>query len=111
MSQDNHYSVQSVKIPVIDKQVLIVEDEEVFARAVQKKLSRAGYKSEIAGNLAIAGEKYRSTSPDLVLLDMRLPDGSGLDFLSELKLTPNSGTAVIVMSAYGELEDAVAAMK
>lgn len=111
MSQDNHSSLQSVKIPVVDKQVLIVEDEEVFARAVQKKLSRAGYKSEIAGNLAIASDKYRSISPDLVLLDMRLPDGSGLDFLSDLKLTPNSGTAVIVMSAYGELEDAVAAMK
>ena len=66
MSQDNHSSLQSVKIPVVDKQVLIVEDEEVFARAVQKKLSRAGYKSEIAGNLAIANEKYRSISPDLV---------------------------------------------
>ena len=47
--------------------------------------------------------------PDLVLLDMRLPDGSGLDYLHSLRA--RSAVPVIVMTAYGEIEDAVAAMK
>jgi DNA-binding NtrC family response regulator len=50
-------------------------------------------------------------APDLILLDMRLPDGSGLDFLAGLRSKQNSNAAVIVLSAYGELEDAVTAMK
>lgn len=101
----------SVKVPVMEKQVLIVEDEHLFARAVQKRLKRADFQSDIAGDLHTAEKKFKSMSPDLILLDMRLPDGSGLDFLTDLREKHNSNVAVIVMSAYGELEDAVAAMK
>ena len=111
MKQESDTTLPSVRIPVIEKQVLIVEDEHVFARAVQKRLSRAGLKSQIAGDLQSAGEQFRNLSPDLILLDMRLPDGSGLDFLTDLRTKQNSNVAVIVMSAYGELEDAVSAMK
>jgi two-component system, NtrC family, response regulator AtoC len=100
-----------MEVPTIEKQILIVEDESVFARAVKKHLARAGYKSEIAVDLQTAKEKFESNTPDLVLLDMRLPDGSGLDFLEAIKKSENSDIAVLVMSAYGELEDAVSAMK
>ena len=103
--------VTSMEIPAIDKQILIVEDEMVFAKAIKKQLARAGYKSEIAGDLNTAKEKFKSLTPDLVLLDMRLPDGSGLDFLEAIKNGGNPNIAVLVMSAYGELEDAVSAMK
>jgi two-component system, NtrC family, response regulator AtoC len=111
MKQQSSTPLSSVKIPVLEKQVLIVEDEHVFARAVQKRLSRAGLKSRIAGSLHEAVELFRNLSPDLILLDMRLPDGSGLDFLTDIRTKQNSDVAVIVMSAYGELEDAVSAMK
>ena len=104
-------TVAAMEVPTLEKQVLIVEDEIVFAKAVKKQLQRAGYKSEIAGDLSVASEKFEALSPDLVLLDMRLPDGSGLDFLEVIKNGQNSNTAVLVMSAYGELEDAVSAMK
>ena len=102
--------ITSAEVPVLEKQILLVEDENVFAKAVKKHLQRAGYKVDLAGDLEIARKKYKNNSPDLVLLDMRLPDGSGLDLLSEIK-PPNTNTAVLVMSAYGELEDAVSAMK
>ena len=104
-------TIAAMEVPTLEKQVLIVEDEIVFAKAVKKQLQRAGYKSEIAGDLSIAMEKFESQTPDLVLLDMRLPDGSGLDFLEAIKNGQNPNTAVLVMSAYGELEDAVSAMK
>jgi DNA-binding NtrC family response regulator len=109
--QDSNTFVTSAEIPVLEKKVLIVEDEMVFAKAVEKRLQRAGYKIELAGDLKTANSKFKTSSPDLILLDMRLPDGSGLDFLSDLRSKHQSSVAVLVMSAYGELEDAVAAMK
>jgi two-component system response regulator AtoC len=109
MNQEQQLS--SISIPVIEKQILLVEDEQVFASAVQKKLVRAGFKCDIAGDLKTAAQKCDAMVPDLILLDMRLPDGSGLDFLAKLRSKKNSSAAVIVLSAYGELEDAVTAMK
>ncbi len=104
-------TIAAMEVPTFEKQILIVEDEIVFAKAVKKQLQRAGYKCEIAGDLDTAREKFESQVPDLVLLDMRLPDGSGLDFLESIKNGQNPNAAVLVMSAYGQLEDAVSAMK
>jgi two-component system response regulator AtoC len=105
-----HDLVTSAEIPILEKRILLVEDETIFAKAVKKHLERAKYKVDHAGDLAEAREHYKNNPPNLVLLDMRLPDGSGLDFLSEIKASVNN-TPVLVMSAYGELEDAVSAMK
>ncbi|OGT80303.1 MAG: sigma-54-dependent Fis family transcriptional regulator [Gammaproteobacteria bacterium RIFCSPLOWO2_02_FULL_61_13] len=111
MNSNNTSGELSAQIPMLAKRVLIVEDETVFARSVQKRLQREGYNSEICPNLASARQRFRELSPDLVLLDMRLPDGSGLDFLTEIKSNPAADTVVLVMSAYGEVDDAVSAMK
>lgn len=111
MKEDINTQLTSMTVPVLEKQILIVEDETVFARAVEKRLSRAGYKCQIASDIKTAVEKLDTFSPDLILLDMRLPDGTGLDFLVELRAKQSTSIAVIVMSAYGELEDAVSAMK
>lgn len=91
--------------------ILIIEDEALFAKAVAKRLSREGYACAVAGNLAEGEQALRESPPDLLLLDMRLPDGSGLDFLGRLRGELGSTVPVLVMSAYGDLEDAVAAMK
>jgi two-component system, NtrC family, response regulator AtoC len=102
--------ITSAEVPVLEKKILLVEDEAVFAKAVKKHLERAGYKVFLAGDLEIAKREFNDHAPDLILLDMRLPDGSGLDLLSEVK-SSNANVAILVMSAYGELEDAVSAMK
>ncbi|MGE0385901.1 MAG: sigma-54-dependent transcriptional regulator [Gammaproteobacteria bacterium] len=91
--------------------VLVVEDEPLFAKAVSKRLERAGFACELAPTLAQARDACSRALADLILLDMRLPDGSGLDFLAALRGTYGEDAAVIVLTAYGELEDAVAAMK
>ncbi|MEJ2760974.1 MAG: sigma-54 dependent transcriptional regulator [Gammaproteobacteria bacterium] len=93
------------------RQVLIVEDERVFARAVQKRLARTGFDSIIALDLASAYAAVKDKTFDLVLLDMRLPDGSGLDLLARLREQEDEAVPVLVMSAYGEIGDAVSAMK
>jgi two-component system, NtrC family, response regulator AtoC len=88
--------------------VLLVEDEELFARAVARRLEKAGYQCELAQSVADGRALVRQFSPDLVLLDMRLPDGNGLELLGELTV---SGIPVIVMTAHGDVSDAVNAMK
>lgn len=88
--------------------VLLVEDEALFARAVTKRLKQAGYECERAETIADGRALAKQFHPDLALLDMRLPDGNGLDLLSEFIA---KGIAVIVMTAYGEVSDAVNAMK
>ncbi|WP_020168121.1 MULTISPECIES: sigma-54-dependent transcriptional regulator [Methylotenera] len=100
LEQSTHFS-QS-------KKILIVEDEVLFARAVQKRLQKAGFECEHVESLADARAIIKQFNADLVLLDMRLPDGNGLDLLSEF-VAKNMTT--IVMTAYGEVSDAVNAMK
>ena len=90
------------------KKILIVEDEALFARAVQKHMQKAGFGCEHAETLQDGRAIAKQFEPDIVLLDMRLPDGNGLDFLPELVA---SGVMVIVMTAYGDLSDAVNAIK
>lgn len=91
-----------------NNKILVVEDEELFARAVAKHLKKAGFDCECAANLADARALAKQFVPDLVLLDMRLPDGNGLDLIAEFI---NKNIKVIVMTAYGEVSDAVQAMK
>ena len=96
-------------VPLAATCVLVVDDEALFAKAVVRHLEKAGYHCTHAGTLAAADAQLQDKPADLVLLDMRLPDGSGLDFLQRLRA--RSAVPVIVMTAYGEVEDAVAAMK
>ena len=91
--------------------VLIVDDEELFARAVGRKLRQGGVGCELAFDLAAARTSLAGRRPDLVLLDMRLPDGSGMDFLRELRAGDHADLPVLVLTAFGGLENAVAAMK
>lgn len=90
--------------------VLIVDDERLFAKAVAKKLGRGGFECTLAATKAEAEQVLRHTRVQLLLLDMRLPDGSGLDLLRQLSRAGDVPPTV-VMTAYGEVEDAVAAMK
>lgn len=90
------------------KRVLVVEDEVLFARAVVKRLQKDGYECEHAETLEDGRLIHKQFQPDLVLLDMRLPDGNGLDLLTEF-VTKN--VATIVMTAFGDVSDAVNAMK
>lgn len=88
--------------------LLIVEDEVLFARAVMRQLQKAGYECEHVENLKDARSIIKQFTPDIVLLDMRLPDGNGMDLLLEFVA---KSIAVIVMTAHGEISDTVNAIK
>jgi two-component system response regulator AtoC len=91
--------------------IVLVEDEHLFAKSVSSRLKRDGFDVTICTDLAQAHSHFaENTIADALLLDVRLPDGSGLDFLSTLRKSGNT-IPVIVITAYGELDDAVLAMK
>ena len=105
----NHDSTTSSAM-MVKKQskLLIVEDEVLFARAVIRRLQKAGYECEHVENIQDARTIIKQFVPDIVLLDMRLPDGNGLDLIAELVI---KNAAVIVMTAHGEISDTVNAIK
>lgn len=110
LAQHNNttFSYESIGSSKQKTKLLIVEDEALFARAVMRRLQKVGYECEHVENLDDARNIMRQFVPDIVLLDMRLPDGNGLDLLPEF-VAKNAN--VIVMTAHGEISDAVTAMK
>jgi DNA-binding NtrC family response regulator len=90
--------------------ILVVDDEDLIRWSLQQKLTNWGYRALEAGNGETAISLVESESPDLVLLDVHLPDKNGLEVLKAIKEW-NPRAAVIIMTAYGVLEDAVAALR
>ncbi len=90
--------------------ILAVEDEELLRWSLQQRLSEFGHDVCCAADLAEATHCLDRNVPDVVLLDIVLPDGNGLDFF-QANAVRLEGTAVIVMTAVNQVEDAVRAMK
>ncbi|NOT00955.1 MAG: sigma-54-dependent Fis family transcriptional regulator [Phycisphaerales bacterium] len=90
--------------------VLVVEDESLIRWSIRKKLTELGHQVTEADCGKAASAALQSASFDLVLLDYRLPDTTGLDLLRELRAHDHD-TAVIMMTAYSTIENAVEAIK
>jgi two-component system, OmpR family, response regulator RegX3 len=86
--------------------VLLVEDEETITAPLTEALGREGFRTQTAGSLAEGLELARSRRPDLVLLDVMLPDGSGFELLRELR-TNGLRVPVIMLTARGDEADRV----
>jgi two-component system, OmpR family, response regulator RegX3 len=89
--------------------ILIVEDEESITTPLAEALERDGFHAEVAHTVADGLAKGRTARPDLVLLDIGLPDGSGLDVCRELRAT--SSVPIIILSARGEEADRVVGLE
>ncbi len=90
--------------------VLIVEDEKLLRWALAEQLKRADHTVHPVGDLAAAAGHLAQHQPDVLLLDLSLPDGHGLDFYQSHR-EQLEDTVVIVMTAVGQVNDAVRAMK
>lgn len=88
--------------------VLVVEDEVPMRRFLRATLTSNGYRVIEAATLAEAVQLATSQHPDLVLLDLGLPDGDGLDFTRRLRGW--SRTPIVVLSARGREADKVEAL-
>jgi len=92
------------------KTILIVDDEKTIRWSLSEALQESGYDVVEAETAERGTKMFRSKQPDLVLLDMKLPDGAGLDVLKIIRGEDGS-IPVIMMTAYGEVETAVESMK
>jgi DNA-binding NtrC family response regulator len=90
--------------------ILLVEDKESLRRVLRLTLEHAGYTVTEAADAREAIQEINRVPHKVVLTDLRMPNGSGLDVLRAAK-DANSDTPVIVMTAYGSIDEAVQAMK
>jgi len=90
--------------------ILIVEDNESMAKMLQQTLTGEGYKISLARDKQEGIEKIQRENIDLVLSDLRLPSGTGIDILQAAR-EQSPFIPVIIMTAYGKIEDAVRAVK
>ena len=87
--------------------LLLIDGSQVLMEMVRRILERAGYSVRLAAGIAGAREWFDDFTPDGVILENELPDGSGLGLLRELR--EKSGVPVLFMS--GDREDELPALK
>jgi DNA-binding response OmpR family regulator len=89
----------------VRRRILLIEDEESISEPLARALAREGFDVAVAATAAEGRERFRDQNPDLVLLDVMLPDGDGRDVLREIRRT--SRTPVVMLTARGEELDRV----
>jgi len=85
--------------------ILLVEDEAAISEPLAESLGREGFEAVVASTLAGAREAFRHQSPDLILLDVMLPDGDGRDLAREIR--KDSDIPIVMLTARGEEIDRV----
>ncbi|MGA9761801.1 MAG: response regulator transcription factor [Gaiellaceae bacterium] len=92
----------------MSERILVVDDEPQILRALQTALRGAGYEVDTAASVAEALSRAAAHPPDGFILDLVLPDGSGIDVCHELRSWTQA--PIVVLSAVGEESDKVAAL-
>ncbi len=90
--------------------ILIVDDEETIRFSIKEFLDGQGYEVIVAETCEQALEKIHEFLPDLVLLDLRLPNMDGIELLEKIR-AKDPNILMIVMTGYGSIDSAVEAMK
>jgi DNA-binding response OmpR family regulator len=86
--------------------ILIIEDENDLARSIMTYLSKEGYQCEWASNFKEAIEKVHLYTYDCILVDINLPDGSGMKVIERLKKV-KSKSGIIIISARNSIDDKI----
>ena len=88
--------------------ILVIEDEPDIRRNLEYNLGREGFKASSVGSIDEANEKLKSKKFDLILLDLMLPDGSGLDLCKKIKSNSETeATPIIILTAKDDEVDKV----
>jgi DNA-binding response OmpR family regulator len=89
--------------------ILLVEDEPTISEPFSRALVREGFDAVVAGTLAEARRHVERRTPDLILLDLRLPDGDGRDLARELR--SRSSVPIIMLTARGTELDRIVGLE
>ena len=94
---DNYYrAMKELKNQSVQKKILIVDDDLAVQSLLDRFFAYNNYQTEIASNCDVARKKFRSFQPDLVILDVNLPDDTGLNLCQEMS---RSNVLIIVLSS------------
>jgi two-component system, OmpR family, response regulator RegX3 len=93
----------------VKPRILVVEDEVAISEPLAESLEREGFAPEVAATLAEARAAYEGNPPDLILLDVMLPDGDGRDLAKEIR--KESDVPIIMLTARGEEVDKVVGLE
>jgi len=94
----------------LKEKILIVDDERLVRQSLEKELTRQGYLTVSTDKGKAAISQAEEESFDLVLLDLRLPDISGIEVLKRLREI-DKNLMVLIMTAYGSIDTAIAAIR
>jgi two-component system response regulator AtoC len=92
------------------KSILIIDDDSLIRKTLSSHLSKQGFEVQTAEDGESGLKKYAEMDPDLVILDVRLPDTDGLDVLRQMKDQANRAS-VLIMTAYDDMKTTVEAIK
>ncbi|MBV8895130.1 MAG: sigma-54-dependent Fis family transcriptional regulator [Acidobacteriaceae bacterium] len=92
------------------RRILVIDDEADIRESLELLLTGENYSIDLAENATTGLQKFESGSYDLVLLDLMMPDRSGMDVLSDIRQR-DVETPVFMLTAYGSVEVAVRALK
>ncbi|RLB71997.1 MAG: sigma-54-dependent Fis family transcriptional regulator, partial [Deltaproteobacteria bacterium] len=96
----------------MSNRILIIDDEKLIRESLSHLLTGAGYQVDLAADGDQAKQLFMHHTYDLALIDLRLPDCSGIELLKIFKTTdPEQGPMCIMMTAYGSVDSAVQAMR
>src|SRR5580765_4689017 len=90
--------------------ILVVDDEPDIRESLELLLSSENYRVELAANATEGLKRMENSAYDLVLLDLMMPDKSGLQVLEEVR-ERDRDTPIFMITAYGSVEGAVQALK
>jgi DNA-binding NtrC family response regulator len=93
-----------------ESSVMVVDDEPGIRTALRANFLRHGWRVETASGVREALRNLEAREFDLIVTDMRMPDGSGMEVMRAARRS-NAATAVILLTAYGSVPDAVSAMR
>jgi DNA-binding NtrC family response regulator len=95
----------------MSNRILIIDDEKLIRESLTHLLADAGYRVEVASRVDDAKIQIAKEVYDLILIDLRLPDGSGIDLMRHIHDQIDYAPLCIMMTAYGSVDTAVEAMK
>jgi DNA-binding NtrC family response regulator len=97
-------------MPEVKGSLLVIDDEPEIRESLETLLSMEGYAVEAAADARTGAERIERKAYDLVLLDVMLPDRSGLDLLQDIR-SAHPSLPIVMITAYGSVETAVQAMR
>lgn len=92
------------------KRLLLVDDDDVFREVLRGALVRRGFEVQVAPGLAATASALEHFRPELAIVDLKLPDGSGLELVARLSAL-DPAPRILVLTGYASIATAVEAVK